>query len=229
MKRIIDLIVTIPLLIVTSPFILVISILVRMKLGSPILFRQLRPGLHSKPFHLYKFRSMNDERDNEGNLLSDHIRLTGFGKLLRKYSLDELPQLWNVVKGDISLVGPRPLLMEYLPLYTEDQARRHNVKPGITGWAQVNGRNAISWEEKFKLDLWYVDNRSFGLDVKILCLTFLKVIKSEGIQNGNHATMPLFQGTVNTIQRTEDEYDVNEGSNLSVGSSYERQGARLHQ
>ena len=144
--------------------------------------KQQRPGLNGNPFHVYKFRTMKDERDSNGELLPDHIRLTSFGRFLRKYSLDELPQLFNVVKGDISLVGPRPLLMEYLPLYTKEQAKRHDVRPGVTGWAQVNGRNAIEWEEKFKLDVWYVENQSFLLDIKILYLTIFKVLKSEGIQ-----------------------------------------------
>ncbi|WP_025689143.1 sugar transferase [Paenibacillus zanthoxyli] len=197
MKRAFDLAVSLALLIVLSPVIAGTALLVRLKLGSPILFKQTRPGLHGKPFHVYKFRTMTDERDASGELLSDHIRLTSFGKLLRKYSLDELPQLWNVINGDISLVGPRPLLMSYLQLYTEEQARRHLVKPGITGWAQVNGRNAISWEEKFKLDTWYVDHYSFALDLKILALTLLKVVRSEGISSGNHVTMPVFQGGVN--------------------------------
>lgn len=168
----------------------------RWKLGSPILFKQQRPGLHGKPFYLYKFRTMTDERDENGELLPDHLRLTPFGQFLRKYSLDELPQLFNVLKGDISLVGPRPLLMEYLELYTPEQARRHEVKPGITGWAQVNGRNAISWEEKFKLDVWYVDNRTFWLDIKILFLTVIKVLKKEGINQSEYVTMEKFVGNV---------------------------------
>ena len=174
----------------------VTAILVRWKLGSPILFKQQRPGLHGKPFYLYKFRTMTDERDENGELLPDHLRLTPFGQFLRKYSLDELPQLFNVLKGDISLVGPRPLLMEYLELYTPEQARRHEVKPGITGWAQVNGRNAISWEEKFKLDVWYVDNRTFWLDIKILFLTVIKVLKKEGINQSEYVTMEKFVGNV---------------------------------
>ncbi|MBB6284649.1 sugar transferase EpsL [Geobacillus subterraneus] len=160
------------------------------------MFKQQRPGLHGKPFYLYKFRTMMDERDGKGELLPDHVRLTPFGQLLRKYSLDELPQLFNVLKGDISLVGPRPLLMEYLELYTPEQARRHEVKPGITGWAQVNGRNAISWEEKFKLDVWYVDNRTFWLDIKILFLTVIKVLKKEGINQSEYVTMEKFAGNV---------------------------------
>ncbi|MFC0216472.1 sugar transferase [Paenibacillus chartarius] len=195
MKRLFDLVVSIPALLLLSPVILVTAVLVRTKLGSPVLFKQQRPGLHGKPFYLYKFRSMTDARDREGALLPDHVRLTPFGKLLRKLSLDELPQLINVIRGDISLVGPRPLLMEYLPLYSEEQAKRHNVRPGITGWAQINGRNAISWEEKFKLDVWYVENRSFLLDLKILFLTFAKVLKSEGVSQTNHVTMEKFTGT----------------------------------
>lgn len=174
----------------------VTAILVHWKLGSPVLFKQQRPGLHGKPFYLYKFRTMTDERDENGELLPDHLRLTPFGQFLRKYSLDELPQLFNVLKGDISLVGPRPLLMEYLELYTPEQARRHEVKPGITGWAQVNGRNAISWEEKFKLDVWYVDNRTFWLDIKILFLTVIKVLKKEGINQSEYVTMEKFTGNV---------------------------------
>ncbi|SFB29968.1 Sugar transferase involved in LPS biosynthesis (colanic, teichoic acid) [Cohnella sp. OV330] len=195
MKRMFDLVVAVPLLILTLPILLVTAILVRVKLGSPVVFKQQRPGLHGKPFNMYKFRSMTDQRDDQGVLLPDSIRLTPFGQKLRKWSLDELPQLWNVVRGDISLVGPRPLLMDYLPLYTLEQARRHLVKPGITGWAQVNGRNAISWEQKFKLDTWYVDHRNFRLDMKILFLTFKKVVRSEGVANGQHVTMPVFRGT----------------------------------
>ena len=171
------------------------AILVRIKLGSPVLFEQRRPGLYGKPFILLKFRTMTDERDANGELLPDAVRLTSFGKALRRYSLDELPQLFNVIKGDMSLVGPRPLLMEYLDYYTPMQARRHEVKPGITGWAQVNGRNAISWEEKFALDVWYVDNCSFILDLKILWMTFLKVVKSEGISQPGQATMEKFKNT----------------------------------
>lgn len=197
MKRLFDLLVAIPLSIIAFPVIIITAILIRVKLGAPVLFKQQRPGMHGRPFYMYKFRSMTDERDHTGQLLPDEVRLTSFGKLLRKLSLDELPQLWNVVKGDISLVGPRPLLMDYLPLYTKEQARRHNVKPGITGWAQVNGRNAISWEEKFELDVWYVDNRSFLLDLKIIFLTALKVVKSEGVSSSNHVTMPVFRGEAN--------------------------------
>ncbi|GHH97722.1 putative sugar transferase EpsL [Neobacillus kokaensis] len=164
-------------------------------MGSPVLFKQVRPGLHGKPFVIYKFRTMTDERDSYGELLPEHLRLTSFGSYLRKYSLDELPQLINVIRGDISLVGPRPLKMEYLSLYTPFQAKRHDVKPGITGWAQVNGRNMISWEKRFELDVWYVENRSVLLDFKILVMTFKKVIKSEGINQEGHASMPNFTGT----------------------------------
>lgn len=161
MKRTFDLCISLFLLFVCFLPILAVAILVRLKLGSPVLFKQQRPGLHGKPFNLYKFRTMLDEKDSNGELLPDQSRLTTFGIILRKYSLDELPQLINVVRGDLSLVGPRPLLMEYLPLYSSKQAKRHNVKPGITGWAQINGRNLITWEEKFELDVWYVENRSF--------------------------------------------------------------------
>jgi sugar transferase EpsL len=195
MKRLFDVFVSMMLLICLSPLILIVALLVKMKLGTPVLFIQQRPGLYGKPFYLYKFRSMTDEKDQFGMLLPDYIRLTKFGKFLREYSLDELPQLFNVLKGDISLVGPRPLLMEYLPLYTEEQFRRHHVRPGITGWAQINGRNAISWEEKFELDVWYVDHYSFFLDLKILFLTIAKVLKSEGINQPGNATIEIFKGT----------------------------------
>jgi sugar transferase EpsL len=184
-------------LVFLSPLMVLLALLIRHKLGSSVLFCQQRPGLHAKPFNIYKFRTMTDERDASGNLLPDEVRLTRFGKLLRKLSLDELPQLFNVLKGELSLVGPRPLLMEYLPLYTSEQARRHEVKPGITGWAQVNGRNAISWEEKFQLDVWYVDHQSFWLDLKILWMTVMKVVKSEGISHQGHATMEAFKGSRN--------------------------------
>ncbi|MDR7073358.1 sugar transferase [Fictibacillus barbaricus] len=197
MKRTFDMITSLVLLIIFSVVIGILAILVKNKLGSPIIFKQERPGLHAKPFYLYKFRTMTDQKDRFGNLLSDEDRLTPFGQFLRKNSLDELPQLWNVLKGDISLVGPRPLLMSYLELYTEEQNKRHDVKPGITGWAQINGRNAISWDEKFQLDLWYVQNQDFLLDLKILFLTLKKVIRSEGISNSNSVTMPIFNGTAN--------------------------------
>ncbi|MVO98690.1 sugar transferase [Paenibacillus sp. N10] len=193
-KRSFDLIVSITGLLLLLPFILLLALLIRSKLGSPVLFKQQRPGLHGEPFYVYKFRTMNNEKDENGVLLPDHIRLTAFGKVLRKLSLDELPQLANVLKGDLSLVGPRPLLMDYLNRYTPEQARRHSVKPGITGWAQVNGRNAITWEQKFELDVWYVDHQSFWLDMRILLLTFKKVFKSEGISQAGHVTMPAFMG-----------------------------------
>jgi len=194
MKRIFDILISLFALIVLSPIVLLTVLLVRRKLGSPVFFKQVRPGLNGDPFQMIKFRTMTDGRDAEGNLLPDSERLTRFGKFLRASSLDELPGLWNVLKGEMSLVGPRPLLVEYLPLYSAEQARRHEVRPGITGWAQVNGRNAISWEEKFKLDVWYVDNQSFGLDLKILFLTVKKVFIREGISAVDHVTMPFFKG-----------------------------------
>ena len=197
MKRIFDLIVSIILLLIFIIPILLISIVVLISMGSPILFKQKRPGLHGKPFYIYKFRTMTNETDEHGNLLPNEQRITKLGKVLRKLSLDELPQLFNVLKGDISLVGPRPLLMEYLPLYNEEQARRHEVKPGITGWAQVNGRNAITWEERFELDVWYVDNQSFWLDIKILLLTVLKVFKREGINPEDKQFVDKFRGSKN--------------------------------
>ncbi|RAR27439.1 sugar transferase [Pseudomonas sp. MDMC224] len=175
----------------------IVAYLVRRNLGSPIFFTQMRPGLGGKPFVMYKFRTMSDARDSEGKLLPDDQRLTRFGKFLRSTSLDELPELWNVIKGEMSLVGPRPLLMKYLELYTPEQARRHEVKPGITGWAQVNGRNALTWEEKFKLDVWYVDNWTLTLDLRILWLTILKVVRRDGISAAGHATMPEFRGSQN--------------------------------
>jgi len=195
MKRFCDFVCSLIGLIILSPLILIIGLLIYMKLGSPIIFMQQRPGLHEKVFYVYKFRTMTDECDENGDLLPDHIRLTTFGKMLRKLSLDELPQLFNVLKGDISLVGPRPLLMEYLVLYTPEQARRHEVRPGITGWAQINGRNAITWEEKFELDVWYVDNQTFLLDLKILFITVIKVFKSEGISQAGHVTIEKFKGS----------------------------------
>lgn len=193
LKRIFDFLVALTSLILLFPVILVVYILVLVKLGRPVLFVQTRPGLHGKSFNIYKFRTMRNVADNQF-AMSDEARLLSFGKTLRKYSLDELPQLFNVIKGDLSLVGPRPLLMEYLPLYSPEQARRHLVRPGITGWAQVNGRNAISWDEKFKLDIWYVDHRSFMLDLKILFLTVKKVFLSEGISAKGEVTMPKFTG-----------------------------------
>lgn len=181
------------LFVLSLPF-CVLWVLVRWKLGSPVFFRRQRPGYQGRPFMLVKFRSMTDARDAEGNLLPDHERLTSFGRFLRSASLDEMPELWNVLRGEMSLVGPRPLLMEYLPRYTPAQARRHEVKPGITGWAQVNGRNTIGWEEKFKLDVWYVDHCSLWLDLKILALTILQVFQRKGISAEGHVTMPEFKG-----------------------------------
>lgn len=194
MKRAFDfLAAAVALLLVGLPFLGLIW-LVHKKLGKPVYFRQMRPGLHGQPFNMIKFRTMTDARAPSGQLLSDTDRLTSFGRFLRASSLDELPELWNVVKGDMSLVGPRPLLMEYLPLYSPEQARRHEVRPGITGWAQVNGRNALSWDEKFKLDVWYVDHRSVWLDIRILWLTVRKVMVREGISAVGEATMPKFTG-----------------------------------
>jgi sugar transferase EpsL len=195
-KRFFDITATLLGLLLIWPFLIVLALLVRIKLGSPVLYCQQRPGLHGLPFTMYKFRTMTDDRAADGNLLPDEQRLTGFGKFMRSTSLDELPELINVLKGDMSLVGPRPLLMEYLQLYTQEQARRHGLRPGITGWAQVNGRNAISWEEKFRLDVWYVDNQSFLLDLKILWLTFFKVFKREGISQEGQATMERFKGSI---------------------------------
>ncbi len=193
-KRFFDIFISLVVLIIASPIILLLTPIVAIKLGYPILFCQERPGLNGKVFYLYKFRSMTNEHDASGNLLPDGKRLTSFGQLMRSLSLDELPSLWNVMNGDMSLVGPRPLLVEYLPLYNQEQARRHNVRPGITGWAQINGRNALSWNERFKLDVWYVDNQSLWLDLKILILTAKKVIIREGISEQGQATMSKFRG-----------------------------------
>lgn len=195
MKRLLDVVISIVVLVVLSPVIGIVALLIRLKIGSPVLFKQSRPGLRGEVFHVYKFRTMTDARDAQGELLPDEVRLTSFGKLMRKLSLDELPQLWNVLKGDMSFVGPRPLLVEYLPLYNDRQARRHDVRPGITGWAQVNGRNAISWEQKFEYDVWYIENRSLWLDFKILLLTVKKVFVSEGISQEGQATMEKFRGS----------------------------------
>ena len=194
MKRLFDFLLSMVLILVLCPVMLTVALVVRMKMGSPVLFRQQRPGYKGVPFFVYKFRTMTGEKGKDGELLSDEQRLPMFGKFLRKTSLDELPQLFNVLKGDLSFVGPRPLLMEYLPLYNAEQARRHDVKPGITGWAQINGRNAISWNEKFKLDIWYVDNRSFSIDLKILWMTAMKIFKRDGVSAEGHVTMPRFTG-----------------------------------
>lgn len=194
LKRLFDITMTAMGLLILSPLLLALMLLIRLKLGAPVFFTQTRPGRDGKLFQMIKFRSMIDARDAQGILLPDAARLPPFGRFLRSSSLDELPEMWNVLKGDMSLVGPRPLLLEYLPLYTAEQMRRHEVRPGITGWAQVNGRNAISWEEKFKLDVWYVDNQSFWLDVKILVLTTKKVFVREGISAEGHATVNYFKG-----------------------------------
>ena len=194
MKRILDMILSAFMILIISPFLLLLAIVVRIKLGSPVLFRQARPGKDGKIFKLYKFRSMTDERDENGELLSDDIRLTAFGKKLRSTSLDELPELFNILKGDMSFIGPRPLLVKYLPLYNERQRHRHDVRPGITGHAQVNGRNAITWEEKFEKDIWYVENLSFVTDMKILFKTVAVVFKREGISSETAVTMEEFRG-----------------------------------
>lgn len=193
MKRIFDFIVSAAAIVGLSPVLLILATVVRWKLGAPVLFRQQRPGLRGRPFWLLKFRTMTDARGHDGALLPDAARLTRFGQFLRAASLDELPELLNVLKGDMSLVGPRPLLMKYLERYSPKQARRHEVRPGITGWAQVNGRNAITWEEKFNLDVWYVDNQSFWLDIKIIFLTIFKIFKREGINQAGQATMEEFK------------------------------------
>jgi sugar transferase EpsL len=193
MKRLMDVICSAVALILLSPVIFTVAGLVWCKMGSPVIFVQKRPGLNGKPFKLIKFRTMSNAKDKNGEISSDGERLTSLGRFLRASSLDELPELWNVLKGEMSLVGPRPLLMEYLPRYSPEQARRHEVKPGITGWAQVNGRNALSWDEKFELDVWYVENHSLWMDVKILFLTIVAVLTRRGIQNEGHATMPPFQ------------------------------------
>ncbi|ENU32065.1 hypothetical protein F991_00047 [Acinetobacter sp. CIP-A165] len=195
MKRLLDIIIASSALILLSPLYFYVAYKVKKNLGSPVLFRQVRPGLHGKPFEMIKFRTMKDAVDAHGNPLPDNERLTPFGKMLRSSSLDEMPELWNVIKGDMSIVGPRPLLMEYLPLYNKEQAKRHNLRPGMTGHAQVNGRNAIGWEEKFKLDTWYVENQSVWLDFKIMLKTVKKVIAKDGINEAGEATMTKFTGS----------------------------------
>jgi lipopolysaccharide/colanic/teichoic acid biosynthesis glycosyltransferase len=194
-KRLFDIIFSFICLLFLAIPLFIIVILVRRKLGSPVFFCQIRPGMHCRPFKLIKFRTMSNKRGNDGQLLPDSIRLTPFGVFLRSTSLDELPELWNVLKGDMSFVGPRPLLMQYLPLYSSEQVRRHVVRPGITGWAQINGRNAISWEEKFRFDVWYVDHQSLWLDLHILLITTWKVIRRDGISSAGEATMAPFAGT----------------------------------
>jgi lipopolysaccharide/colanic/teichoic acid biosynthesis glycosyltransferase len=195
LKRMFDLTMLVLSAPLTVPLMAVLALLVRWQFGAPVLFRQIRPGRNGRLFRLVKFRTMTDARGPDGRLLDDAERLTGFGRFLRSTSLDELPELWNVLKGEMSLVGPRPLLVEYLPLYSPEQARRHEVPPGITGWAQVNGRNAISWEDRFALDVWYVDNRSLWLDLRILALTVSSVLRREGVSAEGHATMPPFTGS----------------------------------
>jgi len=202
-KRCFDFCVALIALVVLAPLFLLVALCVALFDGPPVFFSQLRPGLHGRPFRILKFRTMTHSRGGDGVLLPDSSRLTRFGRVLRATSLDELPELWNVLKGDMSLVGPRPLLVEYLPLYTPVQARRHEMRPGLTGWAQVNGRNALSWEERFALDVWYVDNRSFWLDLRILWLTLRTVAAREGISHGGEATMSKFRGTGRN-QSTED-------------------------
>ncbi|KXZ69441.1 sugar transferase [Acinetobacter venetianus] len=194
-KRLLDIVIASTALVLLSPLYFYVAHKVKKNLGSPVLFRQVRPGLHGKPFEMIKFRTMKDALDEQGNPLPDNERLTPFGKMLRSTSLDEMPELWNVIKGDMSIVGPRPLLMEYLPLYNKEQAKRHDVRPGMTGHAQVNGRNAISWEQKFKLDTWYVENRSLWLDFKIMLQTVKKVIAKDDINEAGEATMTKFTGS----------------------------------
>jgi sugar transferase EpsL len=195
LKRTIDVVVSFVLVLVALPVMAMVALVIGFAMGRPVLLKQVRPGRNGVPFSFFKFRTMTDARSADGELLPDELRLTSLGKLLRATSLDELPQLINVVKGDMSLVGPRPLLMEYLPLYSPEQARRHEVRPGITGWAQVNGRNAISWEERLKLDVWYVDHQSLALDMRVLWLTLLRVIRRHGVNQPGHATMSKFRGT----------------------------------
>lgn len=194
-KRILDIISSLLAIIILSPLLAVTAVLVKTKLGSPVLFKQERPGKDEKIFTLMKFRTMTDERDENGELLPDEVRLTKFGKFLRSTSIDELPELFNILKGDMSVIGPRPLLVEYIPRYNEHQHRRHEVRPGLSGWAQVNGRNTVSWEDKFDMDVHYVDNYSFTMDVKILFMTVLNVLKKEGISSETSATMEVFMGT----------------------------------
>ena len=199
LKRILDFIGSLAALILFSPIIAIVYYKARKTMGSPVFFRQTRPGENGKPFEMIKFRTMKDANGSDGKPLPDAERITPFGEFLRRSSLDELPEFWNVLKGEMSLVGPRPLLMQYLPLYSKEQYRRHDLKPGITGWAQINGRNAISWDEKLKLDVWYVDNQSFWLDVKILFLTVKKVLFKDGISADDHVTMPFFEGSATSL------------------------------
>ena len=202
LKRTFDIAVAGCALIVLIPVFLCLVVIVRVFLGAPVLFRQQRPGLNAQPFEMIKFRTMTNARDSKGQLLPDEQRLVPFGKWLRSTSLDELPELWNVLKGDMSLVGPRPLLMAYVPLYSPEQFRRHTLRPGITGWAQISGRNALSWDAKFALDVWYVDNRNFLLDVRIMCLTVLHILKRDGISAAGETMMPVFKGSSHSIDKT---------------------------
>ena len=202
-KRLLDIIISFTALVILSPVLLIVAVLVRIKLGSPVIFHQDRPGYHEKVFKLCKFRSMTDARDENGNLQPDEVRLTKFGKALRATSLDELPELWNILKGDMSLIGPRPLLVKYLPLYNEFQRHRHDVKPGLTGWAQVNGRNTISWEQRFEYDVYYVDHISFWMDLKILFQTVAVVFKHNDVNSATDATMEAFTGTKTEVTEKE--------------------------
>lgn len=203
MKRLIDIVVAAMCLAILCPLLAGVALTVRLQMGRPVFFRQVRPGLGGRPFEMIKFRTMQNDLCRDGKVLADIDRLSSFGRILRSTSIDELPGLWNVLKGDMSLVGPRPLLIEYLPLYTSEQARRHEVRPGVTGWAQVNGRNAISWDEKFTMDVWYVDNRSIWLDLKILFLTAFKVLNRDGISSAGSATTEKFQGSREMISQKE--------------------------
>jgi sugar transferase EpsL len=207
-KRFFDVLLAVPAVMLLSPVLLVLAILVRVKLGAPVLFRQQRPGLHGELFEILKFRTMTDTRDEAGHLLPDAERMHPFGRFLRQVSLDELPELFNVIRGDMSLIGPRPLMPQYLERYSPEQMRRHDVLPGITGWAQINGRNAISWEEKFALDLYYVDHVSLGLDLHILMITILKVLRREGISAADHATMPEFWGILGEHEKLNGKEDT---------------------
>lgn len=200
-KRALDIIIAAPALLVLSPLLAVAMLGIRLTMGGPVIFRQVRPGLHGRPFTIYKLRTMQEPPTGGGQRITDEQRLTALGRFLRSTSMDEVPELYNVLRGDMSLVGPRPLLMEYLPLYTPSQARRHEVRPGLTGWAQVNGRNAISWEEKFRLDVWYVDNHSLGLDLKIIVLTLYQVVRRHGVSPGDQQIMPRFRGSEDVVNR----------------------------
>lgn len=211
MKRLVDLLGAASALVAAAPLLSGVAVVVRLRLGSPVFFRQQRPGLRGKPFELIKFRTMRDALDRDGRPLPDELRLTPLGRLLRSTSLDELPELWNVLRGDMSLVGPRPLLMEYLPLYSSTQSRRHDVRPGLTGWAQVNGRNSLTWEQKFEMDVWYVDHRSMLLDFKIMALTAWKVLRRDGISAEGSATMPAFGGSLRDADPSAPITDLSKG------------------